>query len=63
MSMQQQPPEIPPDEPPDEPPSPGGPTDTPPEVPEPNEPDWRAPGADDMTFRMPRDNPDVETEL
>jgi hypothetical protein len=63
MSMPQQPPEIPPEEPSDEPPSPGGPTDTPPEIPEPNEPDWRAPGAEDYAFRMPKDNPDVETEI
>ncbi|HEX6475234.1 MAG TPA: hypothetical protein VF114_09155 [Candidatus Limnocylindria bacterium] len=61
MTIPQQP-EIPP-EVPDEPPNPGGPTDTPPEFPEPNEPDWRAPGADDAPFRLPNENPDVETEI
>jgi hypothetical protein len=39
------------------------PIDTPPEVPERQEPGWQAPGADDAPMRMPRDNPDVETEL
>jgi hypothetical protein len=39
------------------------PIDTPQEVPERNEPDWHAPGAEDTPMRMPRDNPDVETEI
>jgi hypothetical protein len=55
-------PEIP-SEQPEHPPNPGGPTDTPPEYPAGNEPDYRAPGAGDAPFRLPRENPDVETEI
>ena len=61
MSILQQP-EIPSEGPPKEPPNPGGPTDTPPGDPS-NEPDLRAPGAGETPFRLPRDNPDVETEI
>ena len=46
-----------------EPPNPGGPTDSPPEVPETHEPDYRAPGQGDAPFRLPRENPDADTEI
>jgi hypothetical protein len=62
MSIPQQP-EIPSEGPPQEPPNPGGPTDTPPNDPDTNEPDLRAPGAGEAPFRLPKDSPDVETEM
>jgi len=62
MTMPQGP-EIPGETPSDEPPNPGGPTDAPTEYPGSNEPDYRAPGAGDAPFRLPNDNPDVETEI
>ena len=62
MSIPQEP-EIPSENPTQDPPNPGGPTDTPPEYPGTHEPDYRAPGAGDAPFRLPRDNPDVETEI
>ena len=62
MTIPQQP-EIPSEMPQEEPPNPGGPTDTPPEITPPNEPDYRAPGTGDAPFRLPRENPDVETEI
>jgi hypothetical protein len=56
-----------PDVPEVEEPQPGVPSDTPidtpPGFPEPDEPGWQAPGADDAPMRLPRDNPDVETEI
>jgi hypothetical protein len=62
MTIPNTPPEVPPDEPIDEPPSPDGP----PEYPGIDQPDWKAPGTPedyDAPMRLPRDNPDVETEL
>jgi hypothetical protein len=47
-------------------PEPGGPLpqDPPPlDSPEPMETPLKAPGVEGPAFRMPRDNPDVETEL
>lgn len=39
-------------------------TDVPPgDIPPAGEPEVRAPGAGEPPMRMPRDNPDVETEL
>ncbi len=39
-------------------------TDVPPgDIPPAGEPEMRAPGADEPPMRMPRDNPDVETEI
>jgi hypothetical protein len=46
-----------PDPMPDPEPEPGGP------IPETGSPPQRAPGADGPPLRMPRDNPDVETEV
>jgi len=62
MSIPQEP-EIPSEGPPHEPPNPGGPTDTPRDEPGTNEPDYRAPGAGETPFRLPRENPDVETAI
>jgi hypothetical protein len=42
---------------PDPDPEPGGP------IPETEEPALQAPGAGGLPMRLPRDNPDVETEL
>lgn len=62
MSIPQEP-EIPSEGPSHEPPNPGGPTDTPPDEPGTNEPDLRAPGTGETPFRLPRDKPDVETDI
>ena len=39
------------------------PIDTPIEIPERDEPGWRAPGDQEPPMRLPRENPDVETEI
>ena len=39
------------------------PIDTPTEIPTHEEPEWRAPGENEPPMRLPRDNPDVETEF
>jgi len=51
-------PEMPPPQPDPEPdPEPGGP------IPGTGDPPLDAPGIDDPPIRLPRDNPDVETEI
>lgn len=60
MSIPEPPPEPPPE------PEPGGPIPGGPETPEYPNPDDRPtemPGIDEPPVRLPRDNPDVETEL
>ena len=65
MTIPQQPPDEEirlPREPGSEPPPDGPIPDLPPEAPPGNEPDY-PPGTEDVPFRMPGENPDVETEL
>lgn len=39
------------------------PIETPTEIPPHDEPDWRAPGESEPPMQLPRENPDVETEI